>query len=554
MNNWCLGLKFLGNCSYDPASPNLKLISLGDGIAAIALVLTFSQLLTLPLKQRVNSVFPRVYSLWVIAVACIILSSVLPFIPGEALPLLGYPIFWELVGSILIIYGIFSLLWTFNRPLKFTKKSVERLTGLVVRVIATGEEKDFAEFALSLRKVIPDVVSTLKMYDSFDMELARRKGKPHDIPELPLKAGQLLQLCSDQAFCAAVVRKEPGFAIVLFEEIKEQRAYSNGFCKALVWELVRQALLHTDSILHREEKFRGLGFASGFTLSAFGDCEFNENVMPLSGFNLILERDLPLEVLERYSEILNLLVKVYLGSGRFYEHSYSIYSTYNHLTDYAGYISSRLDTITPDEVYRSHPYKVLSIAEKTIRKGIELLVENDKIADPQIIDYFKDVERNRDHSAFEHFAKWIYELLEALSHTKKYDMELRSILIELWLELYPVSKDGETAIHKEIQWRFEEKVLEQVKVNLEEGYYPAITRPLITVFGLHSETRKLDDDSPGVEFKKKFLLYLAEKFPALYETDPERALDKLPANVTYDVSNKRLVQYIRKGDERILQM
>lgn len=547
MNNFCLGLKILGSCSYDPASPAWRIISLGDTIAAIALVLTFSQLLTNTLKQRINTIFPIVYALWATAVVFIFISSILPIMPGKALPLLGYPIFWEIFGAGLLIISIVTLLWSFNRRLKFSRKTVSEIRTLVTRVIATGEDKDYIELAILLRKTIKDLITYIKPYHSFEREMARRENRSFTPPPLSIEAGEILQICSDQAFCSAIIRKEPAFAITLFEEIKKQNAYNNNYAKPLVWEIVRQSLLNTDSILHREKNFTGLGLMSEFTTSAFSDGNFNEKILPLSRFRLILE-EISLETLNLYGEILCQLAKTYIKEDRFYELSFSINSTFNNLVDYAGFISSRVDLSPPDDLYNSITFKSLNSISRTLKQTITIFENEKNITNNELVNYYKGVDRKNDFSPFQYIANWIYEFIKALSHTEKHDREFRSLLIDPWMEIYPVTE--ETIFHSEVQWRLEEKLFKQLKVNLEEGYYPAVTKPLIWVLGLQQESIQ-----PGeTRLRKNFLDYLSEKFPMLYQQDSERALDKLPIGVTYDLESKSLIQFVRKGDERTLKL
>lgn len=544
MNNVCLGLPFLGSCIYDPANPPWRIISLGDTIAAISLVLAFSQLLTPTLKYRINSIFPKVYVLWAIAVVFIVTASILPLLPGEAWPLLGYPIFWELIGAALIVSGICMLLWKFTSQLKFKASTVRQIKGLVVRVIATGDEKDLAELALSLQRILKDLVSSLNLYDGFEAEMARRENRKYEVPQLSLEADNILKLCSDQSFCFAVVRKQPGFAITLIHEIQKQKAYNNNLARPLLWEIMRQAIMNEDSILYREEKYRGLGYTRGFTKIAFTDPEFNEEALPLSLFNFSLEKKVTTEQLDRFGDILAMLTKAYLEQGRFYEHSYSINGTFGMLLGYATSVAYRVDSFSEDELYRSEPYRALSSIARSLETCIKILAEDERLADEQLVNQWKNVPRDRDYSIYERTADWLYKLMEALSHTRKYDEAFRFILIGPWMEIYPVTAAG--AFRKEVQWRLEEKIFEQLKVNLEEGYYPAISRPLISVLGLYSDERPREYS----RLKEKFFAYLREHFLNLYKVDRERALDKLPATVTFEPRTRRLIQRVGKRIER----
>ena len=102
----CLGLEVLGKCTYDPSNPERIYFSIGSLIAVVALFLAFSQLKKpiIKFRLRVGKVKDSiVYGVFIIAIIFVFLAAILPFIPGTALPLLGYPIFWELLAGILFV-------------------------------------------------------------------------------------------------------------------------------------------------------------------------------------------------------------------------------------------------------------------------------------------------------------------------------------------------------------------------------------------------------------------------------------------------------------------
>ena len=96
---------------------------------------------------------------------------------------------------------------------------------------------------------------------------------------------------------------------------------------------------------------------------------------------------------------------------------------------------------------------------------------------------------------------------------------------------------------KEVQRRLENKILNQLKVNFVEGYYPAVSRPVISLLGLIDETSdrpKIDNEES--RFANTFYSFIKKHFKTLYNEDKERALDKLPSDVEYDEKNSCLIQ------------
>jgi len=76
--------EFIGQSSYDPASPNRIYFSIGSAIATIALLLAFSQLISPIVKFRLSmSVFKPLVAcvLFFIAILFVFVAAILPFIP-----------------------------------------------------------------------------------------------------------------------------------------------------------------------------------------------------------------------------------------------------------------------------------------------------------------------------------------------------------------------------------------------------------------------------------------------------------------------------------------
>lgn len=549
MSEYCLGLEILNTCTYDPATPSWRILTLGDTITAVALVIAFSQLLTRTLKYRVHHIFAKVYLLWGLGALCVVFASILPILPGDAVPVLGYPIFWEFCGAAAIIGGITWLIVGFNRRMKFSARTATDVISTLVGVLATGEETDHAELARELTVILPELIKSTNLHDSFEAEFARREERTYTSPDIAWKAGKILQICSDQLFCSVVVRRAPVFAIVLFEEIKKQNAYRNHFAKPLIRELARQALLNPTSILYREEKASGLGFIHGFTKSAFSDSDFVEHILPLSSFSPILEKNVEIKTLNRYGEILEELLAAYLKSQRFYEHSFSVYSSFNSLLEYANYIASNIDDATCETLYNSYPYQVLRSVSRTIKRAIELMEKDPNLLNEKLIEFSKKVQRNRDLSPFEYAADWMFSLMKSTARTRKYDQQIRDICYEPWIQFYPFGQ--QTKFHEEIQWRLQEKILSQLKENLEGGFYPAVTRPLICILGLYESSKGPENDA---RFRTEFYDYLKSKFYSLYKSNQKRALDKLPEGVVFDEENMRLIQQFSWSDDRIISL
>lgn len=98
-----------------------------------------------------------------------------------------------------------------------------------------------------------------------------------------------------------------------------------------------------------------------------------------------------------------------------------------------------------------------------------------------------------------------------------------------------------------LQQRVAIKCIDKVKQNMD-GYYPALTRVLLSVIGSYSDPAIKNPNSAFSLFKRAFYAELM-RFPELYEKDPEKAGHYLAKDVRYDAENRALVKIYSGGQE-----
>ena len=143
----CLGLSILGSCKYLHTGESWSIISIGDTISAIALLLAFSQLQSLTRKEVIRTGLKKTYWLWGFGVFFILLSSVLPFIPEPVLPLVSYPIFWQFMASLFFLTAIIILIVLYHSSLKFGGRHSSKTIEISTRVIIKGHSQDLSELS-----------------------------------------------------------------------------------------------------------------------------------------------------------------------------------------------------------------------------------------------------------------------------------------------------------------------------------------------------------------------------------------------------------------------
>ncbi len=127
---YCLGLNFLAKCPSTHYSDHF-LFNLGTAVSSLAVVVAIYALL-LERRFRVRLGIKRsqrnragYFVLIVLFLAFI--GAILPYVPGEPLPLIGYPIFWEIIAFFVAVYLIFQAI-DLTRPIrKLSKKQIESL-------------------------------------------------------------------------------------------------------------------------------------------------------------------------------------------------------------------------------------------------------------------------------------------------------------------------------------------------------------------------------------------------------------------------------------------
>ena len=282
----CLGLTILGECKYNPADPK-SYFTLGHLLSVIALLLALSQLTSPIIKFRVRShsiSYKLLFSTAIIAIVSIFIATILPFIPGRALPLIGYPIFWELLSAALfVIAGIYVIL-KITKPVKFTSKNAKQYMNATVSFIAKGGEERLNELAEEIYSSISNIVNESRKYNRHQARAAKDRNEKYYISDTTKIANTILNAWSDKSFCKSIVCRSPATAIEIITKLSEDSHAYTG--RALCNEIINQSFENDDSILNREESYSGLGFFKSFMQKCFGDWQFvNGSYRPLQSWS-----------------------------------------------------------------------------------------------------------------------------------------------------------------------------------------------------------------------------------------------------------------------------
>lgn len=126
----CLGLQMLSVCPVSDVNSHF-LFNLDVAIASIAIVVSiYSLFLAKEFQIRVVINRFRVKKLTFLVVAILSITfgaALLPYIPGEPVALIGYPVFWEILATLLMFEAILTGYSVIARPKKLNGNQISSL-------------------------------------------------------------------------------------------------------------------------------------------------------------------------------------------------------------------------------------------------------------------------------------------------------------------------------------------------------------------------------------------------------------------------------------------
>jgi hypothetical protein len=361
------GLEFLGSCSYDPAAPSTSYFTIGQIVSVLALLLAFSQL-TKPIHQfRIEAHQARpalAVSLAVLAIVSVFVAAALPFIPGKAWPLLGYPVFWEVLAGSLLAGVAMKLIFSTTRQPSFRRRNAQAYLKACAGFIAKGNEDDLRELGDEILPGVKQLFAECNSYRGND-------GKDEQIEVSTRIAFTILDLWSDKTFCKNLVCKAPRTATHIFlEMMSTHQRLRIGY--ALSNELIHQAFVNRDSILMREDDYSGLGFFKQFRNTVFRNWQFVENYRPLQAWR-DYEHDIRGWQVKKYAECLGTALDGYFDAKDYWQYPSALAVGLKSLAHVAMQEMTSITHMEQYEVYRSEASSILREVETDFTKLIDVI-------------------------------------------------------------------------------------------------------------------------------------------------------------------------------------
>lgn len=530
--------------------------TIGQLISVIALFLAFSQLTKPIIRFRISVAQINqklLFSLFVLAIICVFIASLLPSIPVPVLPHLSYSILLEFSAGILFVMPAIRLIIAVSKSPVFTRRKSKAYLNACTALIARGNDDDLRKLADEISVSVKSIFEECKSYDSFEARRAKERGEVYQVHESTKIAFTILDLWSDKSFCKNIVCKSPATAIEIFDQLISNQEFERaGY--ALSQQLINQAFVNRESILMREEDYSGLGFFKPFRNTVFGNWRFIEsNYRPLQAWQYY--ENVEAWQVKKYCECLETSFNAYFKAKDYWQYPSALYVGLDHLADITGYQVAHFHHVDKQDLYRSKEFQVVQKIGHGLAKVVKV-IEKEQGNIPEYKFEEKDYDHFKDMSIYGVVAFGIYNYLEKMAMAESHDEAIRLLcVIDLWHRVFHVTLAKTFKVQKEIGLRLVIHLRKIVDENLdtEQRWYPAITRLLISLYGIH-EPKKLNDDRIDAQFHKEFIDKLKTNYSKLAQKDPEFAKHLLPENVVYDRNSNELHHKRFRQEVNILKL
>lgn len=563
----CFGFEFLGMCRYDPQAPSPSYFTIGDAVAALAFTLAVQQFLKPIYQFRLRAMGIRfshiVWSVFVGSFLTVIAAAVPGFELFRGTPF-GYPVNWEIAGGLIVgasylIVAIISL-----KPAVVTPRNVERFHGAGAFLLSAATDEDrlsFAQDVLSGRNIqtLVQIAAEFARGERHALVIALEKlreegreregirGRPKITSfyaftrrrELNLAnhAWHFLQLLSDKDFCRVVITRHSWGFLRAIIPIVEENLYAEAaqaFVQAVAW----QSLLQEEGMLAREDGYEGFGLSRGFATEFYGNYKMRV-FDPLNGISSIGFKTSSSGFVSRLNIAARLMVKSEIEHQGFWD-SRSTISVVNLYENIASDIrSERWNGATP---------KYLSDLRQGIIDLSMILIEELEKSDARTFNsLFAENLKEYRTDIVDDIAKLVSEGLFCISN------KFQGVEDPAWLFAHEIitkifERWGDVALGlSPFQQAVAVRLVEKLKQNMK-GYYPTVSRVLLATLGPY-ETNAPAKPGSAVAILKDAIYFEFRSFPELYNKDPEKALERLPPNVSYDHQSGSLIHTYSSGNE-----
>ena len=160
--------------------------------------------------------------------------------------------------------------------------------------------------------------------------------------------------------------------------------------------------------------------------------------------------------------------------------------------------------------------------------------------------FAKDLETHR-HDSIDKIAELACDGLECVSNGfQGFDDPAWSFALDMLHGIFDRFGDVPVGLTP-LQQALAIRLVKKLKQNMD-GYYPTLSRVLLAVIGPY-ETNVAEKPGSAAAILKDAVYFEIKRLPDLYDKDPEKIIERLPPNVTYDHGTRSLTHTYRGGQQ-----
>ena len=522
MQDHCLGLAWLGQCS-ESAAP---LLTLGEALIVAALLLAwhrFGSRIT-QMRWRTRGLTPRALAIAIaVSLGFALIGAALRLFgpPWTRVPLIGYPVAWE-IGSAVVLGACAMLLAfiAFGRSRLSPRNAAEFRSGNE-SIIASGEPEALCQLGNEIETTVAAVAAHCREYRDRSM----REG-PIEADPYTRACFALLDAWSEPRFCNAVVCWCPATASEMVKALTEHAIHGDG--AALGSELVNQAFSDERSVLYSEARISGLRRQRVFLKSIFGEWDLVASAArPLASWRVFADPHISERKVQRWSEAVETAFGTFVENGKHGEAVFRIRQGLETLNQVCAAILAERERSGAPWLSVHDSLFEIACAFRTIVKRIR--TSNLPVPVESTVANYDPLADETLHGAI---AEELFHFFGSLCESSDAEF-LDWITMGPWKELF---EEGELTNNlRALQVRVAYHLTLKLDDNLspDRRFAPAITRLLLVRFPLASV-----EENPKAlvakDLEQTLVAALEENFPGLWRLHRAYAERLLPDNVDYE--------------------
>lgn len=559
----CLGFGFLGDCAYNPLDPHHIYFSLGEALAALGLILVIIQFLKPIYLFRLKAYGIRTWQLLLtmsLGATCTLIAAFVPNLSFMQISFIGYPIFWEILGFVLIGGTYLFAAFIAVVPAKVNKRTLISFVRAGALLLSEASDADRIELAQDIYKNLKrifefaNVRSRARHHEvTIEFERLESLGLPASITghppissfyrfthrkELALAsyAASFLEIISDPKFCITLVERSPWLASDIIALISKEKLYVDS-AQSFVRELAKQTLISPESMMVREIGHSGFRFAPLLSESIFCDPFILRAYRPLNSLWYANSFKPTESYIKRLDKAGVMMLETALEHHGYWgvDYMYDVKSAYKAVLNHAMYSKEK-----PTSEYSVSLTMAIQNLYRILMEDLET-----RRAETYNALFVTDPKQYR-NDLVSIVSELTYEGIESISNNfTDFDDPYWHRAHGTYSDIFPHIGEVKNGLNP-LQQSLCISIIDKVKDNMG-GWYPALTKVMLAVIGPYNEN-EYSSNKKAYQILTNCFYRELKKLPNLYKNKPDKLKDYLPDNIKYNPESNTLTHTYRFGN------